>query len=79
MPRLLAYVYENSEGDINGFICEKVDGRPPSPADHDACDAALQQLHSYGVVHGDLVKYNIMMTEKGTKFIDLEHVTLGGE
>lgn len=76
IPKLLAYVYEQSKEEIIGFICEELDGHPPSPADYDACYAALQRLHSYGVTHGDLASYNIIVTAEGPKFIDLEYARL---
>jgi RIO-like serine/threonine protein kinase len=34
--------------------------------------ASLPQLHSYGVVHGDLNKFNIIITADGPRFFDLE-------
>ena len=38
--------------------------------------SALQQLHGLGIVHGDINRYNILMTDEGPKFIDLEVSTV---
>jgi RIO1 family len=76
IPRLSAYVYERSEDQIVGFVCEKFQGRVPGPDDHGECRRSLQDLHSYGVVHGDVNKFNILITVDGPRFFDLEKSVL---
>jgi hypothetical protein len=72
IPPLLGYVFERSEDQIIGFICEELQGRCAEPGDYDQCRDALHKLHPYGCIHGDLNKYNIIMTTNGPHFIDLE-------
>lgn len=76
-PKLVAYVYETCEDRVVGFLTEKAEGRFPGLADLEACRAALDQLHRY-LIHGDLVKYNIIVTSHGPKFIDFESSVLVG-
>jgi len=62
VPCLIAFVYERSEEQIIGFICEKLEGRFAGPDDYIVCKRSLQQIHSYGFVHGDLNRFNIIIT-----------------
>ena len=65
-------MFERSKEQIIGFICEELQGRFAEPGDYDQCRDALQKLHSYGCVHGDLNKFNIIITANGPRFIDFE-------
>lgn len=76
IPRLSAYVFERSEEQIMGFICEELKGRAARPSDYNECKRSLAKLHSYGVVHGDHNKFNIMITADGPRFFDLENSVL---
>lgn len=76
VPRLSAYVFERGEEQIVGFICEELDGRVAGPGDYSACKRSLAQLHTYGIVHGDINKFNIMITADGPRFFDLENAVL---
>jgi len=76
IPRLSAYIFERSEEQIIGFICEEFQGRFARPSDYSDCRNSLLQLHSYGVVHGDLNKFNIIITADGPRFFDLEKSVL---
>ncbi len=76
IPRLSAYVFERSKEQIIGFICEEFRGRFAEPSDYSECKRSLRRLHSYGVVHGDLNKFNIIITAYGPRFIDLEKSVL---
>jgi hypothetical protein len=78
VPRLIAYVYERSEEQIIGFVCEKFEGHFAGPSDYIPCKRGLQQLHSYGCVHGDLNRFNIMITSSGPRFVDFEKSILEG-
>ena len=69
-PRFLAHVHEN--GRIMGFLLEKLEGRPASFQDLDVCETALRKLHELGFVHGDVNRYNFLVTEKGVKLLDFE-------
>lgn len=72
IPRLSAYVFERTEEQIIGFVCEKLDGRFAEPSDYKECKHSLLELQSYGVVHGDLNRFNIIITAGGVRFINLE-------
>jgi tRNA A-37 threonylcarbamoyl transferase component Bud32 len=52
-------------------MCEEFQGRFAEPRDYCECRRSLQQLHSCGAVHGDLNKFNIIITTDGVRFIDL--------
>jgi hypothetical protein len=76
VPMILAFVFERSDDQVVGFICSRFEGEFAAPDDYDKCKLSLQQLHSYGIVHGDLNRFNIIMTADGPRFIDLENATL---
>jgi hypothetical protein len=76
IPRLSAYAFERSEEQVIGFICEELQGRFATPSDYGNCRHSLVELHSYGVVHGDLNKFNIIVTVDGPRFFDLEKSVL---
>jgi predicted Ser/Thr protein kinase len=69
-PRFLGHVHEN--GRIMGFLLEKIEGRPASIQDLSACETALRALHKLGYVHGDVNRYNFLVTEEGAKLLDFE-------
>ena len=69
-PRFLAHVHEN--GRIMGFLLEKLEARSASIQDLDICKAALGKLHGLGFLHGDVNRYNFLVTEEGVKLIDFE-------
>ncbi|KAK7211041.1 hypothetical protein V2G26_018219 [Clonostachys chloroleuca] len=78
VPKLLAYVSESSSLErVIGFLVEKIEGRYPTTEDLELCQQSLRQLHSF-LIHGDLCKYNILITQEGLKFIDLEDSVLIG-
>jgi hypothetical protein len=79
IPRLYAYVFERSEEQIIGFIYEELQGRFAGPSDYSEYKRGLQQLHSYGVIHRDLNKFNIIITTDGPRFIDLEKSILDAD
>lgn len=77
VPRLVGYVFETCQERVIGFLIEKAEGRFPELRDYEEVRQALDQLHRY-LIHGDLVKYNIIMTHQGPIFIDLEASVLIG-
>lgn len=79
-PALVGYVYEDTRDRVVGFITEKLVGQyPESTDDYAACSAALRDLHDKGIVHGDVNKYNIIVTKDGPRFIDFETSMLRNE
>ncbi|KAK1990589.1 alpha-galactosidase A [Colletotrichum falcatum] len=70
-PRFLAHVHEN--GRIIGFLLEKIEGRSASFQDLRICETALGELYKRRLIHGDVNRYNFIVTEKGVKLIDFEN------
>ncbi|KAI0799442.1 alpha-galactosidase A [Xylaria sp. FL0064] len=71
-PRFLAHVHEN--GRIMGFLLEKIEGRSASFQDLSVCETALGKLHELGLVHGDVNRYNFLVTEEVVKLLDFERL-----
>ncbi|KAF2122498.1 hypothetical protein BDV96DRAFT_608531 [Lophiotrema nucula] len=69
-PRFLGHVQEN--GRVMGFLIEKIDGRAASLHDRNVCETALRRIHGMGLVHGDVNRYNFLVTENGVKLLDFE-------
>ena len=69
-PRFLGHVHEN--GRIMGFLVEKLEGRSPSLQDLSICETALGKLHDLGLLHGDVNRYNFLVTDEGVKLLDFE-------
>ncbi|KFY07755.1 hypothetical protein V492_06855 [Pseudogymnoascus sp. VKM F-4246] len=76
VPGVGAYVSERSEEQVIGFLCEEIEGRFAGWGDYEKCREALGKLHGYGVVHGDLNRYNIIMAGERMRFVDLEKAVL---
>ena len=74
-PRLVGYVFEECTDRVVGFLIEFLEGRPADSTDIESCYQALEQLHRY-LIHGDLCKYNILITSQGPRFIDFENSIL---
>lgn len=72
LPEFIGYVYEEEEGRVMGFLMEELHGRYPDIEDLRACEDTVEQLHGVGVVHGDLNKYNIIVSRNVAKLIDFE-------
>jgi hypothetical protein len=79
VPRVEAYVFERSEEQIVGFICEEMEGRFAGPEDYEECKGAVEGLHRFGVVHGDLNKYNIIMAADRPRLLDLENAVINAD
>ncbi|KAK5264343.1 hypothetical protein LTR96_010360 [Exophiala xenobiotica] len=74
-PELLGYAFEGSRDRVIGFLTKAIPGRPAHISDLEDCKEALGELHASGLLHGDLVKDNILITSEGPKFIDFEDST----
>lgn len=76
IPRLAAYVYEQTPDRVIGFLCEAIEGKHPTPSDEAECLSSLHQLHKAGFLHGDPNRYNIIINGSGRPvFVDLENST----
>lgn len=78
-PRFIGYVYEETKDRIIGFLMEYLHGRQPEPEDLHLCQATMRQLHEAGIVHGDLHKPNIVVSDNRAKFIDFEVAIFRGD
>ena len=72
MPKFCGYVFEESEDRIIGFLTEVLRGPHPQLEQMHLCWTAARELHSVGLVHGDLYKYNMVIQENIVKFLDFE-------
>jgi hypothetical protein len=72
-PEFLAHLTEN--GRVIGMLLEKVDGDYASIDNLPECKAALRRLHSMGLIHGDVNRFNFMVDRaKGhVHMLDFEH------
>ncbi|KAE8327672.1 hypothetical protein BDV39DRAFT_192615 [Aspergillus sergii] len=71
-PKFIGFVYEDTKDRTIGFLMEDISGRTPSIQDLKDCTETVRLLHEYGIVHGDLNKYNLLVTEEGVKLFDFE-------
>ncbi|KZF24244.1 hypothetical protein L228DRAFT_237191 [Xylona heveae TC161] len=59
-PRFLAHLTEH--GRVIGFIMERItNARHAEPEDLAACQATLSRLHSLGIKHGDINRFNFLI------------------
>ena len=59
-------------------MIEKIDGKNGEIDDLEACESIVKRLHSLGIVHGDLNKYNFIIGPTRTTLIDFENATKNG-
>ncbi|KFY30871.1 hypothetical protein V494_08038 [Pseudogymnoascus sp. VKM F-4513 (FW-928)] len=78
-PEFLGYLTED-DGRVMGFLIEHVEGRHAGIEDLDACEAVVRRLHGLGIVHGDLNRYNFLISEEGgAVLIDFETAKRSGD
>ena len=75
-PAFLGHLVER--GRVMGFLIEKIDGKNGEIGDLGACESIVKRLHSLGIVHGDLNKYNFIIGPTKTTLIDFEKATKNG-
>lgn len=78
-PKLLGYACEGTADRVVGFFYEELVGRYPNFRDMQTCERSLDRLHELGICHGDIDRYNIVVTNNGrrAKFIDFEQSMVG--
>jgi predicted Ser/Thr protein kinase len=69
-PAFLGHLTE--EGRIIGFVLERVEGRHATISDLHACESLVTKMHGLGILHGDLNKYNFLITGKCAVLVDFE-------
>ncbi|PKX90707.1 uncharacterized protein P174DRAFT_462885 [Aspergillus novofumigatus IBT 16806] len=63
---------EETKARTVGFLVEEILGKIPDIHNLRHCVETVRLLHTCGIVHGDLNKYNFLMTEHGAKNFDFE-------
>ncbi|WEW60329.1 hypothetical protein PRK78_005814 [Emydomyces testavorans] len=71
-PKFVGFAYEEVKDRTIGFLMEDISGRTPNIEDLEDCKKTVRLLHLFGIIHGDLNKYNFLMTESGAKVFDFE-------
>ncbi|KAE8396860.1 hypothetical protein BDV37DRAFT_90820 [Aspergillus pseudonomiae] len=72
-PKFIGFVYEGTEARIVGILMESITGKTPEIQNLRDCTEAVRRLHAEGIVHGDLNKYNFLITKDGAKVFDFEN------
>ncbi|WAO90714.1 Protein kinase domain-containing protein [Fusarium falciforme] len=72
-PEFLGHLNEN--GRVIGFLMEQVVGDYASLDDLPACETTLRRLHTMGLVHGDVKRFNFVVDRSTgqARIIDFEH------
>ncbi|KAH9949233.1 alpha-galactosidase A [Amylocystis lapponica] len=76
-PAFLGHLTEH--GRVMGCLMEKVEGHSANIDDLEGCREVVKRLHALGVVHGDLNRYNFVVSEIGATLIDFEEATTEGD
>ncbi|EHK23712.1 uncharacterized protein TRIVIDRAFT_63870 [Trichoderma virens Gv29-8] len=70
-PKFIAHLTE--AGRVIGFVLEYIEGaRSADVGDLVACQDSLAQLHSLGIKHGDINKYNFLIRDGKAVLVDFE-------
>ena len=78
-PEFIGFVYEETKTRTIGFVMEEIVGDHPGIQNLEHCTRTARLLHKFGFVHGDLNRYNFIMTEHGAKLLDFESAAPVGE
>ena len=74
-PRFLGHVSEH--GRIIGLLLEKAEEvREARIEDLAFCEEAVERLHTLGLAHGDLNRFNFFVTEDSIKLIGFENSSM---
>ncbi|KAL4816903.1 hypothetical protein BDW67DRAFT_161097 [Aspergillus spinulosporus] len=71
-PRFIGFIYEETKDRTVGFLMEEILGSHPDIQNLDECRETARRLHASGIIHGDLNRYNFLMTDSGAKVFDFE-------
>ncbi|PIG79091.1 hypothetical protein AARAC_008029 [Aspergillus arachidicola] len=71
-PNFIGFVYEETKDRTIGFLMEEISGRTPGIQDLKDCAETVRLLHEHGIVHGDINRYNFLVTDEGVKLFDFE-------
>lgn len=75
-PAFLGHLTEN--GRVIGMLLEEVDGGSASLNNLAACEEILRRVHSMGIIHGDVNRWNFLIHPSGgqVRLIDWEHAEI---
>jgi tRNA A-37 threonylcarbamoyl transferase component Bud32 len=68
-PEFLGYLTE--EGRVIGFLIENFEGHHATISDLPACKA-VRRLHGLGILHRDLNKHSLLISERDAVLVDFE-------
>ncbi|PPR02903.1 hypothetical protein CVT26_009748 [Gymnopilus dilepis] len=66
-PRFLGHVVEHERA--MGFLLEFIEGRRAGVEDLEGCQKALKRLHSRRILHGDVNRFNFIVSEGGRIYL----------
>lgn len=70
-PRFLAHLTE--DGRVIGFLMERIaNARHAGPQDLESCRQTLSRLHSLGVCHGDINRFNFLIQGSKCVLVDFD-------
>lgn len=75
MPAFLGHLVEPN-GRVMGILLAKIEGRYAGTEDLDVCRDLVRRIHEMDVIHGDVNRYNFIITENGGKrafLVDFEN------
>ncbi|KAI1909784.1 hypothetical protein LOZ39_004648 [Ophidiomyces ophidiicola] len=75
-PKFVGVVYEETKNRTIGFLIEAISGRHPDINDFEACKKTVDLLHTHGIIHGDLNRYNFLINNHGAQIFDFENSVL---
>ncbi|KAI2633082.1 hypothetical protein GGS26DRAFT_66564 [Hypomontagnella submonticulosa] len=77
-PQFLGHIQEH--GRTVGLLVEKIEGgRSAGIEDLEQCKNALGRFHKRGLLHGDVNRFNFIISEGGIKLIDFENTQVTGD
>ncbi|KAI1944141.1 hypothetical protein LOZ12_004259 [Ophidiomyces ophidiicola] len=75
-PKFVGVVYEETKNRTIGFLIGAISGRHPDINDFEACKKTVDLLHTHGIIHGDLNRYNFLINNHGAQIFDFENSVL---
>ncbi|KAB8079516.1 hypothetical protein BDV29DRAFT_151805 [Aspergillus leporis] len=75
----IGFVYEETKHRTVGLLMEDVPGETADIRNLKDCMETVRLLHDFEIVHGELNKYNLLMTGHGVKVFDFEASTAQGD
>ena len=72
--------HNTEAGRVTGFLIGCIaNAKTAGPEDLLACQRSLKKLHSLGILHGDINKYNFLVRDGGVVIVDFETASRTGD